>query len=232
MVHKEVEKIFGIEAISADNYRCALTHPSFIKDNNLPYTQCYERLEFLGDAVLKLAVSNILYKEYPKYTEGQMSKIRSIVVSDNILAKISHTIGLGDLIIAGKHDIKQGVKKLESVTACSFEAVLGAYFLDGKFYELMNFLEKVMQEYIVDVDKNFEKFNAKAILQEYTQGLTKETPVYRTVDSKGAEHKKIFVVEVLYRGEVVAQGEGKTKKDAEQHAAYTACQKLGAINHE
>ena len=232
MVHKEVEKIFGIEAISADNYRCALTHPSFIKDNNLPYTQCYERLEFLGDAVLKLAVSNILYKKYPKYTEGQMSKIRSIVVSDNILAKISNTIGLGNLIIAGEHDIKQGVKKLESVTACSLEAVLGAYFLDGKFYELIKFLEKVLHEYIVDVDNNFEKFNAKAILQEYTQGLTKETPVYRTVDSKGAEHKKIFVVEVLYRGEVVAQGEGKTKKDAEQHAAYTACQKLGAINHE
>ncbi len=232
MVHKEIEKIFGIEAINADNYRCALTHPSFIKDNNLPYTQCYERLEFLGDAVLKLAVSNILYKEYPKYTEGQMSKIRSIVVSDNILSKISHTIGLGNLIIAGTHDAKQGVKKLESVTACSFEAVLGAYFLDGKFYELINFLEKVLHEYIIDVDKNFEKFNAKAILQEYTQGLTKETPFYRLIAEKGAEHNKTFVVEVLYRGEVIAQGEGKTKKDAEQHAAYTACQKLGAIKNE
>ena len=232
MVNKEVEKIFGIETIDADNYKYALTHPSFIKDNNLPYTECYERLEFLGDAVLKLAVSNILFKEYPKYTEGQMSKIRSIIVSDNILAKISHTIGLDNFIIAGVHDIKQGVKKLESVTACSFEAVLGAYFLDGKFYELMNFLEKVLKEYIVDVDNNFEKFNAKAILQEYTQGLTKETPFYRLVEEKGAEHKKIFVVEVLYKGNVIAQGEGRTKKDAEQHAAYTACKKLGAINHE
>jgi len=232
MVYKEVEKIFGIETITPDNYKYALTHPSYTKNNDLPYTECYERLEFLGDAVLKLAVSNILYKEYPMYTEGQMSKIRSIVVSDNILAKISNTIGLGNLIIAGAHDIKQGVKKLESVTACSFEAVLGAYFLDGKFYEVMDFLDKVLQEYIVDVDKNFEKFNAKAILQEYTQGLTKETPFYRLIEEKGAEHNKIFVVEVSYRGEVIAQGEGKTKKDAEQQAAYAACQKLGAIKHE
>ena len=232
MVNKEVEKIFGIKTINKDNYRYALTHPSFIKDNDLPYTECYERLEFLGDAVLKLAVSNILYKEYPKYTEGQMSKIRSIVVSDNILAKISNSIGLDKLIIAGVHDTKQGVKKLESVTACTFEAVLGAYFLDGKFYKVMDFLENVLHEYIIDVDKNFEKFNAKAILQEYTQGLTKETPVYTLLESKGAEHNKTFVVEVAYRGEVIAQGEGKTKKEAEQHAAYSACEKLGAIKHE
>ncbi|MBR6099532.1 ribonuclease III [bacterium] len=232
MVNKEVEKIFGIETVNADNYKYALTHPSYIKDNDLPYTECYERLEFLGDAVLKLAVSNILYKEYPKYTEGQMSKIRSIVVSDNILAKIANEIGLDKLIIAGVHDTKQGIKKLESVTACSLEATLGAYFLDGKFHEVMNFLDKVLHEYIIDVDKNFEKFNAKAILQEYTQGLTKETPVYNLVESKGAEHNKTFVVEVSYRGEVVAQGEGKTKKEAEQHAAYSACEKLGAIKHE
>lgn len=232
MVYKEIEKIFQIETLSEDNYRYALTHPSYVKDNNLPYTECYERLEFLGDAVLKLAVSNILYKEYPKYSEGQMSKIRSIVVSDNILAKIANKIGLSELIIAGVHDSKQGIKKLESVTACAFEAVLGAYFLDGKFNDVMGFLDKVLHEYIVDVDNNFEKFNAKAILQEYTQGLTKETPVYKLVDEKGAEHNKTFLVEVSYRGEVVAFGEGKTKKEAEQHAAYSACEKLGAIKHE
>ena len=96
----------------------------------------------------------------------------------------------------------------------------------------MGFLDKVLHEYIVDVDNNFEKFNAKAILQEYTQGLTKETPVYKLVDEKGAEHNKTFLVEVSYRGQIVASGEGKTKKEAEQHAAYSACEKLGAIKHE
>jgi len=230
MVAGDIKNIFGIEIKTPDNFRTALTHPSYIKDNNLPYVECYERLEFLGDAVLKLAISNILFKEYPEYTEGQMSKIRSIIVSDSTLAKIADKIGLNKLIIAGTHDKKQGICKLESVTACAFEAVLGAYFLDGQFYKIMEFLERNLRDYIVEVDKNFARYNAKAILQEYTQGLTKETPVYKLVEEKGAEHNKIFVIEVSYRGEVVASGSGKSKKEAEQHAAYSACVKLGAVN--
>lgn len=227
-----VEEIFGIKTKCRENYIRALTHPSYIKDNNLDYIDCYERLEFLGDAVLKLAASEILYEKYPKYSEGQMSKIRSIVVSDSILAKIAVDICLDKLIIAGKHDTKQGVKRLESVMACSFEAILGAYFLDGKFKELCKILAKWLEKYIVEVDKNFEKYNAKAILQEYTQSLTKETPDYKLIETRGTEHNKTFVVEVAYKGEVVAAGEGKTKKDAEQHAAYEACKKLGAVKSE
>ncbi len=230
MVANEVEKIFGIKIISQDNYEHALTHPSYTKNKGLPYDECYERLEFLGDAVLKLAVSNILYRDYPNYSEGQMSKIRSIIVSDSVLAKVANKIGLSNLIIADSHEIKQGIKKLESVTACTFEAVLGAYFLDGKFKELLDVLEKLFKDYILEVDNNFEKYNAKAILQEYTQGKTKETPVYKLVETQGAEHNKTFVVEVFYQGEVIASGSGKSKKDAEQHAAYSACEKLGVVN--
>lgn len=230
MVAEEIEKIFNIETKTSENYKIALTHPSYVKDNNLPYSESYERLEFLGDAVLKLAISNILFKEYPNYNEGQMSKIRSIIVSDNVLSQIAVKIGLDKLIIAGIHDKKQGICKLESVTACAFEAILGAYFLDGQFYKVMDFLELNLKKYIVEVDKNFVKYNAKAILQEYTQGLTKETPFYRLVEEKGAEHNKTFIVEVLYRGDVIAQGSGKSKKDAEQHAAYKACIKLGAVH--
>jgi len=228
----KIEKIFGVETVNDANYIKALTHPSYINNGEVGYNDCYERLEFLGDAVLKLAVSNILYEKYPNYNEGQMSKIRSIVVSDSILAKISNRIGLSELIIAGEHDIKQGIRKLESVNACAFEAILGAYFLDGKFYKISAVLAEWLKEYIVEVDNNFEKYNAKAILQEYTQSLTKETPKYDIVSSSGKEHNKIFVAEVSYRGEVIAKGEGKTKKDAEQNAAYDACIKLGAVNHE
>ena len=230
MVAHSVEKIFGIKIVSEKNYEHALTHPSYTKNKGLLYDECYERLEFLGDAVLKLAVSNILYRDYPDYTEGQMSKIRSIIVSDAVLAKIADKIGLSSLIIADSHEVKQGIKKLESVTACAFEAVLGAYFLDGKFNELLEVLERLFKSYIIEVDNNFEKYNAKAILQEYTQGKTKETPVYKLVETQGAEHNKTFLVEVSYRGEVIATGSGKSKKDAEQHAAYTACEKLGVVN--
>lgn len=224
-----VSEIFGIDIQNSKLFEIALTHPSYTKDNGLEYTECYERLEFLGDSVLKLLISDFLYKKYPLYTEGDMSKIRSIAVSDNTLSKIAFQIGLNNLIRAGIHDEKQGVTKLESVTACAFEAVLGAYYLDGKLEELKGFIAKVFTPYIEEIDKNFEKYNAKAILQEYTQSLTKHTPVYKLLGTKGPEHNKIFEIEVSYEGKAIAKGEGRTKKDAEQNAAYEACKILGAI---
>ncbi|HIS35587.1 TPA: ribonuclease III [Candidatus Scatousia excrementigallinarum] len=227
-----VAEIFGIKTEENNLFEYALTHPSYTKENNLSFTECYERLEFLGDSVLKLLISELLYTKYPEYSEGDMSKIRSIVVSDNTLSKIAINIGLDKLIKAGIHDEKQGVTRLESVTACAFEAILGAYYLNGKLQELKGFASKVFTQYIEEVDKNFEKYNAKAILQEYTQSLTKEIPVYKLLGTKGPEHHKIFEIEVSYRGEAIATGEGRTKKDAEQNAAYEACKKLGAICHK
>lgn len=226
---KNVSEIFGINVGDNNLFQAALTHPSYIKDSELSYSQCYERLEFLGDAVLKLCVSDILYKRYPDYKEGDMSKIRSIVVSDATLFEIAENIGLSDLIIMAKHEEKQGCRKLESVCACAFEAVLGAYYLDGKFFELLPVLEKLFVPYIEDVDKHFEKFNAKALLQEYTQSKTKTTPLYKIVNEIGPAHNKTFEVEVIYENKVLAHGTGKSKKDAEQKCAYIACEKLGIL---
>lgn len=226
---KQVSNIFGIEIENEDLFRKALTHPSYTKEKELAYTENYERLEFLGDAVLKLMISDILYKKYPNSAEGELSKIRSIAVSDSMLSKIANKIGLSKFIIAGAHDTKQGVKNLESVTACTFEATLGAYYLDGKFVELIKVISEIFEPYIEEICNNFEKYNAKALLQEYTQGLTKEIPVYKLINTSGPDHNKTFEVEVAYRGNVVACGTGKSKKDAEQKAAYEACKKLGAI---
>lgn len=226
---KELSDIFGIRIDNKEIFKQALTHPSYTKDCELDFTQCYERLEFLGDAVLKLTISDILFKKYSEYTEGDMSKIRSIVISDATLFEICEKIGLSKLIILGKHEEKQGCRKLESVCACAFEAVLGAYYLDGKFLELIPVLEKIFTPYIEEVDKNFEKFNAKALLQEYTQSKTKTVPQYEITNETGPAHNKIFEVEVLYNGEILAKGNGKTKKDAEQKAAYEACKKLGIL---
>lgn len=225
----KLEEIYGIKIDNPNFFKRALTHPSYTKEQDIPYTENYERMEFLGDAVLKLVTSQILYERYPDYTEGDLSKIRSIVVSDATLSKIAHDIGLCDLIIMARHEAKQGLAHIESVCACAFEAVLGAYYLDNKLQDLIPFLKKVLMVYIEEVDKNFEKYNAKAILQEYTQSLTKETPVYNLVDETGPDHNKTFEVEVLYQDKVIARGSGKSKKDAEQHAAYSACKILGAI---
>ena len=226
---KELEDIYGIKIDNPVYFKRALTHPSYTKENELEYSENYERLEFLGDAVLKLITSEILFDKYPNYMEGEMSKIRSIVVSDNILSKIAHEIGLCEHIIAAKHEAKQGLTNLESVCACAFEAVLGAFYLDGKVIELKDFLKNRLTPYIEAVDANFEKYNAKALLQEYTQGLNKEIPVYKILEEKGPAHNKTFIIEVYYKGEAIAQGTGKTKKEAEQHAAYEACKILGAL---
>ena len=226
---KSVEDIFGISISNGDLFRPALTHPSYTKENDLEYDECYERLEFLGDAVLKLLVSDLLYEKYPEAAEGDMSKLRSIAVSDNILAIISHDIGLDKLIIVGSHDKKLGVQKLESVTACAFEAVLGAYYLDGKLSELTVFIKKTFEPYLCEIEKNYSQYNAKAILQEFTQGQNKTIPVYNVVNLEGPAHNRVFTVEVSYNDEVIASGCGKTKKDAEQKAAYEACKRLGAI---
>jgi len=226
---KTVEEIFDIKIDNKDYFVSALTHSSYTQDKNLDYTKCYERMEFLGDAVLKLVMSDILYKKFPTSREGEMSKIRSIAVSDSILSNISKKIGLAKLIITSEHDGKQGIKNLESVSACAFEAVLGAYFLDGKFELLRVKLEEIFTPYIDEIAQNMDRYNAKALLQEYTQGLNKEIPQYRLASESGPPHNKVFTVEVYYRGELIAEGSGKSKKDAEQKCAYEACRKLGVF---
>lgn len=226
---KSISEIFGIEIDNQEFFTQALTHPSYIKEHESEYTKCYERLEFLGDAVLKLMISEILYKKYPNSHEGEMSKIRSIIVSDATLSDICKKLELSKLILISKHEEKQGCRELESICACVFEAILGAFYLDGKLSELLVFIEKTFNSYIENVEINFEKFNAKALLQEYTQAQTKEIPVYSIIKESGPAHKKIFEVTVTYQNRVVGVGSGKSKKEAEQNSAYNACIELGVI---
>jgi len=226
---KELEKIYSIKIDNEEYFKTALTHPSYTQENELNYDQNYERLEFLGDAVLKLSVSQILFNKYPEYKEGDLSKIRSIVVSDAILAKIADEIGLSKLIIIGAHEDKLGLRKVESVQACAFEAVLGAFYLDGKLNEIIEFLKKVLDTFIKEADVNFELYNAKSILQEYTQSINKQLPEYELVNITGPAHKRVFEVSVSFQGEKIAQGQGKSKKEAQQNAAYLACKNLGVI---
>lgn len=226
---KSLEKIFQIKITNPENFERALTHSSYTRENEINPLENYERLEFLGDAVLKLCISGILYKKYPKYPEGELTKIRSIVVSDATLAEVAEKIDLNSLIILGKQEEKCGGRDRKSIMACAFESVLGAYYLNNNFKELAIFLEEKLTPFIEDVDANFEKFNAKAVLQEYTQSQNKHLPKYNIVEEKGPEHDKIFVVEVSYMEKILATGEGKTKREAEQNSAYEACKKLGVI---
>lgn len=226
---KSVSEIFGIKIKNEEYFKKALTHPSYTQDLNLSHTDSYERLEFLGDAVLKLTVSDVLFSLFSESTEGEMSKIRSIIVSDNTLAEIAKDSGLDKLIVLSKHDEKQGARKLNSICACAYEAVLGAYYLDGKYKEVREYIEKTFTPYIADVKNNFAKYNAKEILQEYTQSKDKNRPVYKVINEIGPAHKRQFEVEVSYNEEVLAVEMGFSKKEAEQKAAYSACEKLGIV---
>ncbi len=227
---KALEDIFKIKIDDKTLFKKAITHSSFTKENNIDSLENYERLEFFGDAVLKLYVSKILYEKYPKSDEGQLSKIRSIVLSDTILSEIANNIGLKKCLILGKNAEKSGERNRESIIACTMEALIGAFYLDNKQEAIFNFLKLQMEDKIIDVKKNFAKYNAKELLQEYTQGKTKELPKYNLVREFGIKHKPQFEIEVIYQEKVLACEIGKSKKEAEQKCAYMACIQLGVID--
>lgn len=223
-----LNKIFG-EVDNVELVELALTHPSFTKENNLEPLLSYERLEFFGDSVLKLFSSKLLFERYPDYPEGDLSKIRSILVSDAILAQIAFKIGVDKLIKLGPAEEKQGGRKRESNLACSVEALLGAYYLNNKTTEIEKFIDEYLMPYAKDIDAHFEKYNAKDILQQYTQGIDKTLPEYKTIGVHGPAHKPEFEVEVIWQGKVIATARGKSKKEAQQNCAYEACKILKAI---
>lgn len=204
-----LEEIFGEKN---DLVEKALTHPSFTKENDINSLENYERLEFFGDSVLKLFTSKLLYEIYPEAPEGELSKIRSILVSDAILAQIAIQIGVDKLLKLGPSEEKQGGRKRESNIACALEALLGAYYLNGKQTEIEKFIKDYVIVFAEDVDKHFEKYNAKDILQQYTQGIDKTLPVYRTLAVRGPAHKPVFEVEVEWQGSVIASATGKQRK--------------------
>ncbi len=223
-----LEKIFGVKA-NHEFLEKALTHPSYTKELNLDSLLSYERLEFFGDSVLKLFTSKCLYENYPNYPEGDLSKIRSILVSDAILSGIAFEIGLDKFIKLGPAEEKQGGRKRESNLACSLEAILGAYYLSNQGEAVEKFIKQYVLPHAKDIDEHFEKYNAKDILQQYTQGVDKTLPVYKTIGISGPDHKPVFEIAVEWQGRIIATAKGKSKKEAQQNCAYEACKRLGAI---
>ena len=220
-----VEQIIKYKFKNPQLLKSALTHSS-VSSNVAKY---YERLEFFGDSVLKLFTSKLLYENYENYPEGDLSKIRSILVSDAILSGIAFEIGLDKLIKLGPAEEKQGGRKRESNLACSLEAVLGAYYLSGEDEAVEKFISKYVLPYAKDIDEHFEKYNAKDILQQYTQSIDKTLPVYRTVAVHGPAHKPEFEIAVEWQDRIIATAKGKSKKDAQQNCAYEACKALGVV---
>ena len=204
----------------------SLTHSSYTFENKLSSDFNNERLEFLGDAVLKLVASEYLFQRFPDYAEGDMTKIRAILISDNVLSKIADSINLGKYLKLGYHETKSGGRKRPTTLACAFEAMLGALYIDGKMHDVQDLLLRLLAEEVTSIDQDDTKDNCKAVLQEYTQAQDGSLPIYNVVEEFGPAHDKTFIVEVVINDERYGLGEGKSKKEAQQSAAREAFERL------
>jgi len=213
-------------------YAQALTHSSYTYEYQTPRLMNYERLEFLGDAVLKLIISDYLFERFPHYREGELTKIRAVVVSDVVLADLARSLDLGNYMTFGPNEARSGGAKKSSNLACAFEALLGAFYLDGKLEACRRLLYELMEDPVTQVDLSKTKDNYKAVLQEFTQAEAMGLPNYTTVKESGPSHRKKFVIEVSVADEVLGIGEGKTKKEAQQAAARAALLSLNQLEDE
>lgn len=229
---KEFLSCNGFENYDIELVKKALTHTSYTSDNGFSHLESYERLEFLGDAVLKLVVSDYLYRIFPEHKEGQLTKIRSVVISDEILAKIGLKIGMDQYIILSDSEKKDGGARKTSIVACAMEALFGALYLSGVYKDLEKFIINNLKDLIFEINENKSVYNAKALLQEYTQSQSKVVPEYVVTKEAGKAHNKTFYVAVKYLDEILGEGKGKTKRAAQQEAAFFACQRLNLIEEE
>ena len=196
----------------------ALTHSSYANEKHLKKLSDNERLEFLGDAVLELTSSEFLFANYPKLTEGQLTKLRASIVCEPTLAMCTEEIGLGDYLFLGKGEDQTGGRTRKSILSDAMEAVIGAIYLDGGFANAKEFVLKFI---MTDIENKHLFYDSKTILQEVVQG-EHEQLTYVLLEESGPDHDKSFLVGVLIGNKEISTGTGRTKKAAEQEAAYQA----------
>lgn len=204
----------------------ALTHSSYVYEKEKRGITQNERLEFLGDVVLSLVVSEYIYNYYPQHLEGDLAKIRAVVVSRKVLARIAKSVGVGELLLLGKGEELTGGRKRNSILANTFEAIVGAIYLDAGLSVAGRFILSLLKEEIELANRNESIRDYKTFLQEFTQERYKMLPTYEVTRALGPDHRKSFEVNCIVKGDVFGKGRGKSKKEAEQDAAYNALKKL------
>ena len=209
--------------------RTALTHSSYSNENayGIPYN---ERLEFLGDSVLSLVVSEYLYSCKAELAEGKMSKIRAKLVCEASLAECAERIGLHNYLLLGKGEEHTGGRNRPSIMADAMEALFAALYIDAGYDKVREFILSLLSEQMNAVLSGKYIIDYKTELQEYVQGKTKQSIEYKLIDESGPDHNKTFVMCVLLDSKETATGEGRTKKDAQQEAAKNALISLGVIH--
>ncbi len=194
----------------------ALTHSSFINETRKKM-ESNERLEFLGDAVISLAVTHILMDKLPEAREGEMSKLRASIVSERGLYHIAMDLGIGSLLLLGKGEEKSGGRQKSSILADALEAIFGALYLDAGFPKTLEIAKDIFSHLIDDKRKMAHDYKSR--LQEATQKMFGTLPEYRVVEEKGPSHRKAFKVALYIEDKFIAESEGNSKKEAEQKVA-------------
>ncbi|MDR0388923.1 MAG: ribonuclease III [Spirochaetaceae bacterium] len=218
------QKTAGIRFKSQKLLNLSFMHRSVSNESNNKINN--ERLEFLGDAILGAVTVTLLYDLFPDRSEGDLAKIKSVVVSEEILSGISLELGLDRLLILGKGEDHSGGRTKKAILADALEALIGAYYLDSGYKAAFAFVRRFIQSEIDLASDRGHSRDFKTLLQEYSQRLYRSYPAYRLIRKTGPEHEKMFWVEVMVNGKSYGPGSGKNKKSAEQEAARFAYEEL------
>lgn len=223
-----LQQTLGYQFRQLSLLRDALVHRSYSAgaDGKHAAGASNERMEFLGDSVLSLVVNDYLFHRYQDKSEGELTKMKSVIVSKQILAHLAKKIDLSSCVLVSENAKKAGVAEMQSVQADTLEAVFGAVFIDGGFETARRCILTVLPDKPGEIVYQEDTINYKSLLQEYIQALHKVPPRYRVFSTAGPDHDKEFEVEVVVQGTTLGKGVGKTKKHAEQDAAKKAYRRL------
>ena len=207
--------------------RQALTHSSYAHEKNLKELMDNERLEFLGDAVLEVVSSEFLFKNHPEMNEGQMTKLRASLVCEQSLATCARELELGKFLLLGNGEDLTGGRERDSILSDAWEALIGAMYLDGGFTSAKEFILKYV---LTDIEHKKLFYDSKTMLQELIQNKYKQSLHYVLLSEDGPDHNKIFTVQAYMDDTPLLTGKGRTKKAAEQNAAYQSLLKFEQDN--
>ncbi len=227
----ELKKKLGLNIKDLDLLEKSFRHSSYVHEKKMPGTS-NETLEFFGDSVLGLVVSEYLYKNFPTLTEGDLSQLKSVVVSAAILAKKAREMELGKYLLLGKGEEQSGARERGTLLADTLEALIGALYLDGELKAVRPF---ILQQFSKEIEKVYGEGqwqDYKSLLQEMSQRKWRVPPYYHVIAAHGPDHDKTFVVRVSIRDKVFGVGRGKSKKEAEQIAARKALGHIKMDSHE
>jgi ribonuclease-3 len=222
-----LEASLGLRFKDRGLLRQALVHRSYLNEQGGSHHDSYERMEFLGDAVLELVISTELYCRLPRLTEGELTKGRAALVCRESLAQVAQRLRLGDYLLLGKGEESTGGRERDSILAAAFESLVAAVYLDQGQERARQFILQVMDKELQDFcQQGAPPDNPKSRLQEFLQAAGVASPHYQTVSKEGPDHTPVFTVEVLKEDEVIGTGQGSKKSDAERAAARDALRRL------